>query len=270
MTENCPNGLSAYENLNKLIKSGRIPHSFLIEGATLEERKKMALYLAKSIVCTGENKPCNTCIQCKTANSLSNVDISFVVPENDKKFISVDKIRALRQEAFVMPHSAQKRVFIIENAELINEQGQNALLKILEEPPKTVVFILLVSSRTRLLPTIISRCSVFIMSGETNDDGDITNDAKEFLSLLFDAKEYDMLLLSKKYEKDRLKTEKFFNCLKDICAKEMSSGENSMYRKKALSKIFDETDNYIGLIKTNINLTLLFSAVVCKYKSFVN
>ena len=66
---------------------------------------------------------------------------------------------------------------------------------------ESVSHILLTSSRTRLLPTIISRCSAFIMSGETNDDGDITNDAKEFLSLLFDAKEYDMLLLSKKYEK---------------------------------------------------------------------
>ena len=259
----------AYNNLKKIIESGRIPHSFLIEGSTKEKRLKMALHIAKSVVCTSDNKPCGVCNGCRTADNYANPDISFVSPQNDKKFISVDRIRALRQEAFVMPHSAEKRVFIIEDAENLNEQGQNALLKILEEPPKTVVFILLVSSRTTLLETVVSRCSVFILSHSSDNITKLEEDAREFLSFLFENREYDMLVLTKKYEKDRQKAQDFLNAVKCECVNMIKTGELSNYRAKILSKIFDKTGDYIRSVTTNVNMTMLFCAMVSKFKSFV-
>lgn len=269
MMETASVNSSVISNLKRIINSGRIPHSFLIEGSTFEERMKTAIYLAKGVLCSGDNKPCNNCNQCKTADSSSNADISLLRPEKDKKFISVEQIRNLRQEAYIMPHSAQRRVFIIENAELMNEQGQNALLKILEEPPKTVVFILLVSSRTLLLPTVISRCSIFLLSTEEISDKKIITDAENILSLLFEAKEYDILLMTKSYEKDRIKSEKLLNSIKDLCVNNLKSGNISMYRSLVYSKIFDQIGEYIESINTNVNMSLLFSAMISKFKSFI-
>lgn len=264
-----PNDAVVYENLVKIVKSGRIPHAFLIEGATKEKRMEMAMYIAKSVVCTSPDKPCGECSQCRTAQNGSNPDISFVVPEKDKKTVTVDMIRDLRREAIVMPHSAQRRVFIIEDALQLNEQGQNALLKILEEPPKTVVFILLVKSRTGLLETVVSRCSIFLLSDNGEKEDETSSDAKEFLSLLFDGGEYEMLLLSRKYENDRTKAAEFLVSLKDECLRQIKSQDISKYRSKILSEIFDSTDYYDDSLTTNVNLTLLFSAMVSKFKSFV-
>lgn len=168
-----------------------------------------------------------------------------------------------------MPHSAEKRVFIIDNAENLNEQGQNALLKILEEPPKTVVFILLVSSRTNLLTTVVSRCSIFLLSSSEGQDTTVIEDAQEFLSLLFDNKEYDMLILTKKYEKDRQKAQDFLGALKTECVNLLKTDELSNYRSKILSKVFDKTDEYIESVITNVNMTMLFCAMISKFKSFV-
>lgn len=257
------------ENLEKVLKSGRIPHSFLIEGSTKEKRMKTALSIAKSVVCTGENKPCGVCLQCKTADSGSNPDISFIVPAKDKKFVSVDQIRQLRLDAFVMPHSAERRVFIIEDALLLNEQGQNALLKILEEPPETVVFILLCESRMNLLPTVISRCSLFILNENEEKEDAFSSSAGEFISLLFDNREYEMLILVRKYEKDRTKAQKFLVALKEECLKRIKNGDTSNYKCAVLSKIFDTADSCIESVAANVNLTLMFSAMVCKCKSFM-
>ncbi|MBO4468362.1 MAG: hypothetical protein J5766_03585 [Clostridia bacterium] len=263
------NDSSVYDNLKRIIKSRRIPHAFLIEGSTKEKRMETAMYIAGSVVCTSDDKPCGVCTQCKTAENGSNPDISFIVPAKDKKMISVDQIRDLRSEAIVMPHSAERRVFIIEDALQLNEQGQNALLKILEEPPKTVVFILLVPSKTSLLDTVVSRCSIFLLSDTDHTEDETSADSKEFLSLLFENREYDMLCFTRKYENDRTKARDFLDAIKDECLRQLKTGDISNYRAKILSNIYDSTDLYCESIITNVNLTLLFTAMVCKFKSFV-
>lgn len=260
---------SAIKNIDKVIKSGRIPHSFLIEGGSLDERCDTALYLAKAIVCIGEDKPCNNCRQCKITDSNSNVDVIFVEPEDKKKFISVGQIRNLRADAFVKPHSAEKKVYIIKNAELMNEQAQNALLKILEEPPASVVFILLSPSRTLQLITIVSRCSIFMISKEKSFDEKTQADAKEIIDLLFENKYYEMLKALRPYEKDRLKAEKLFRCIQSVCLSVIKDSSASNYRKKALSLVYEQIDSYVELIEFNVNMTLLFSAAVCKFESFI-
>ena len=260
---------SAIKNIDKIIKSGRIPHSFLIEGGSFEERNQTALYLAKAIVCAGDNKPCNNCRQCKITDSNSNVDVILIEPEDKKKFISVGQIRNLRADAFVKPHSAEKKVYIIKNAELMNEQAQNALLKVLEEPPASVVFILLSPSRTLQLITIVSRCSIFMISKEKSYDEKTQEDAKKIIDLLFENKYYEILKAFKPYEKDRLKAEKLFRSIQSVCLLVIKDSTASNYRKKALSLVYDQIDSYIGLIGLNVNMSLLFSSAVCKFESFI-
>lgn len=258
---------AAYGTLRSIIDGGRIPHSFMIEGGNLTDRKQTALYLAKCIICENEVKPCDNCRMCKTAEDASNPDVISVFPEDKKKSITVAQIRNMRADAFVRPHSANKKIYIIENAELMNEQAQNALLKVLEEPPATVVFILLTPSRTYELETIVSRCSILKISGDTDSD---LSEAQSFISLLFEGKYYELLKILKAYEKDRKKAEEFFLCIKEECVKEISSGTLSNYRAKILSKIYEQTDPYIVQIQSNVNMPLLASAAVCRYKSFLS
>ncbi len=264
-----PMDVNGLENLERIIKSGRIPHAFLIEGSSPEKRLETAKYIAKSVVCVSRDKPCDNCPQCKTVNIDSNPDVTFVVPEKDKKTVTVDQIRALRSETVVLPHAAERRVFIIKDALQLNEQGQNALLKTLEEPPETVVFVILVDSKASLLPTVVSRCSIFLLSDDSPESDDIAVDSREFISLLFDNKEYEMLLSTRKYENDRTKAKAFLDAIKIECVRQLRSEETSKYRSKVLSRIYDEAEYLSESLPANINLTLLFTAMVCKFKSFI-
>lgn len=249
------------DTVAKIINSGKIPHAFLIEG---DLELELTLKLAKGCVCEGEVKPCERCKQCLTANGHNNPDITVITAKEGKKTIAVDQIRALRLEAFIKPHSAMRRVFIIKEAELMNEAAQNALLKVLEEPPKNVVFILVVSSRTLLLPTVISRCT--LLSEKKVETVCTDKTAQEFLNLAFKGQEYEILSLLQPFEKDRRATEIFFSNLKVAIKNELRTSYNLKTKARILNSIYDKCDFYLDLLKTNINLPLLFCAVTSDVK----
>ncbi len=259
-------------NIQNIISSGHIPHSFLIEGGFVEDRLQIADYIAQSVVCSSNDKPCGSCNLCHLALSHTNPDIIYIGPDENKKIISVENIRKLRNDAYIKPHSADKKVFIIKNAELLNVQAQNSFLKILEEPPQSVVFILLVNSRSVLLNTVISRCSLFILNDiQRNNatDDELTLLAKNTLNLLFDGKCYEILKSLKQLEKDRLASEKFFVLLQNECKNQMSCKDISNYRLKALNNIYYKTYEFIESIRMNTNLQLLFNSAIICYKSFL-
>ena len=97
-------------------------------------------------------------------------DITTVLPE--KASITVDQIRAVRSEAYIVPNQSAKRVFIIPDAALMNIQAQNALLKVLEEPPATVMFILTCEYTRQLLGTVVSRSAVLSLSPPEQEDAE--------------------------------------------------------------------------------------------------
>lgn len=98
------------------------------------------------------------------AGAGSHPDIYIAAPEDGKKNITVAQIRSLRNEAYVKPHIANGRAFIIDMADTMNEQSQNALLKVLEEPPGNTLFLLIAQSKAALLDTVISRMHGFYRS----------------------------------------------------------------------------------------------------------
>ena len=146
------------------IQSGRFPHALIIDGDTGLGKHTLAEYLSLCLLCGSDTKPCNNCRSCQMAKSKNHPDITIIAPEEKKKNIAVAQIRQLRQDAFIKPHVSNCRVFIIDKAETMNEQSQNALLKILEEPPRGVYFILIAQSAAALLETILSRCVTFSLS----------------------------------------------------------------------------------------------------------
>ncbi len=251
-------------SVEKIFASGKIPHAFMIEGCHAEERQALAGYIAKACVCEGENPPCGDCRQCITAKDNSNPDISFISAESGKKNISVAQIRQMRQNAFVKPHSAMRKVFIIGEAHQMNEAAQNALLKVLEEPPESVVFILAVSSRTLCLDTVVSRCAVISLSG--GDGSQELTDAADFLKLVFSGSQYDMLLFLNKFEKDRKATEEFLLNVRTESVLLLRKCYNLPTRAKILSGIYSASKTYLDLLKTNINLSLLFCRICADIK----
>ncbi len=166
------------KRLRTLIDGDRIPHALVIDGGTYEERLCAAYEIASAVICeVPSGKPCGICAACKKVKSTCHPDVITVLPEDKKKTMGVDIIRDMRDDAYLMPNEANKKVYIIAKGETMQEHGQNALLKILEEPPKSVVFIILCPSRSILLGTVLSRVAVFSLSEDADTNAEQYNDA---------------------------------------------------------------------------------------------
>lgn len=248
------------------INSKRIPHAIMIEGEDSTNVLALANYIAAAAVCDGDNPPCDSCSNCHLAQVGSHPDISHISALDGKKFLSVAQIRELRADAFVRAHQASHRVFIIEDANRMNEQAQNALLKVLEEPPKNVIFILLVPSKTMLLDTIISRCVLLSLLDTVSDDS-FAETADEFLNLLLLGSEYDLLKLLTQFEKSRIDFEKFLNALSLKVIQRLKTTKSN---SRVLDGIFDDIKYYLDLLATNINTSLLISLIASRSKSLLD
>lgn len=151
------------------IKSAQLPNTFALEGKDAESRKKSALLCAAALVCENSDCPCLECSACKKVMQQHHPDITSV-PRADGESVKVDDIRYIRQDAYVTPFEADKKVYIFDNAQKLNVQSQNALLKILEEPPHNVYFILTCPSVNMLLPTVSSRCARYSLGSLGKDE----------------------------------------------------------------------------------------------------
>ena len=157
--------------ISKLLANGRFPNTMLFAGPDGIGKRAFALETAKAFVCTGGG--CGDCAACQRAGRLTipkpdkrddfkevifteHPDVGVVVPYN--RNILVDAIRDLETQSHFRPYEARARVFIVDNADKMNDAASNALLKTLEEPASTSYLILVTSRPDSLLPTIRSRC----------------------------------------------------------------------------------------------------------------
>ncbi len=148
-----------------------IGHAVIISSSSREAALHTARSLAMAAVCLrGYDVPCGVCRGCRKAASGSHPDIIPVVRPTDKngnprRELTVDQVRELAADAQVLPNEAERKVYIIEEAELMNLNAQNAALKLLEEPPATVVFLLCAVNPGLLLETVRSRCLMMTVAG---------------------------------------------------------------------------------------------------------
>ncbi len=146
------------EHLRNALSTGKVSHAYIINGEKSSGKEFIARVFAMALQCEGEGeKPCQECSSCKKALSGNHPDIIRVVHEKPNT-ISVDDIREqVNADVAVKPYGSAHKVYIINEAEKMTAQAQNALLKTLEEPPEYVVILLLTSNVNSLLPTILSR-----------------------------------------------------------------------------------------------------------------
>lgn len=142
----------------------RIGHAYIFSAPTVEESVREARRFAQQVLCErGGDIPCGRCAACRKAEADIHPDLITVRRlEDDKgrlrREITIDQIRAVNQDAWILPNEAARKVYLIVEADKMNPSAQNAALKLLEEPPNGAVFLLCVVNPALLLPTVRSRC----------------------------------------------------------------------------------------------------------------
>lgn len=257
------NEKTAY-TVKNFIKEKRIPHAILIVGDNGAQKQGLADFLAQAIVCGKSDAPCNVCDNCRTVKTKNHPDITSIGPEDNKKSIAVDQVRELRKEAFIKPHKAEKRVFIIDKADTMNVASQNALLKVLEEPPESVMFVLVAENKAAFLDTIISRCVVLNVTAvdENKQNTKAFLAAEEFLKYLMDNDQYNMLITTNAFSKKRVDSDNFIKALKTVVSDRIKADPKSHFAKPLLA-FYNEIFEYEQQLLTNINLNLFYSNLVC-------
>ena len=146
--------------LSGAFASGRVAHSYLICGPVGSGKHTLTRILCAAMQCEGrgEKIPCGVCSGCRKALEGVHPDI-ITVDDPEHKSMTVEPIRAARSDMFIRPNEGKRKIYIIPRGQDMNESAQNALLKILEEPPDYGVFLILSTNAERLLPTIRSRCA---------------------------------------------------------------------------------------------------------------
>jgi DNA polymerase-3 subunit delta' len=130
----------------------------LISGPTGAGKKTLARLLAAAAMCTGREKPCLQCPHCRKVMAGTHPDF-ITVDDPEKRYVPIDLVRAATADMYVQPNEADRKIYLFPRAQDMQVPSQNALLKILEEPPAYGVFILLTDNAQMMLPTIRSRCT---------------------------------------------------------------------------------------------------------------
>lgn len=139
------------------LKTDTMAHAYLIVGPRHVGKGTLAFNLAQALNCDGSELPCGQCRSCQRILEGKHADVTAIGLDS-KTEIGIDDIRGLQRIANLPPYEGKYKVFIINDAEYLSTEAANSLLKILEEPPQSVVWLLLVAEEEHLLPTIISRC----------------------------------------------------------------------------------------------------------------
>ena len=155
--------------LNNLIKTNSLVHSYMFIGTDGIGKVLFANDFAKMILCQNEPKACNSCSSCIKFDSKNHPDFMQINSE-DGKSIKINQIRLLQEKISEKPIISNKKVYIINNSDLMTVEAQNCLLKTLEEPPEYAVIILVLSNENKLLSTIKSRCTKIAFQKLTNNE----------------------------------------------------------------------------------------------------
>ena len=195
------------DTLRRQVEADRLSHAYLFVGTRGTGKTSCAKILAKAANCLHpvNGNPCNECASCRGIDSGAILDVTELDAASNN---GVDHIRMLRDEAIYTPAAVKKRVYIIDEVHMLSTPAFNALLKILEEPPEHLLFILATTELNKVPATILSRCQRFSFKRITSDKVasrlkyvaqnelmELTDDAAELLSNLSEGSMRDALSL---------------------------------------------------------------------------
>lgn len=278
------------KSISAALHTKRFPHAVIFEGSGVEERMALAKKTACALVCSsGGIVPCGVCANCKKAMADSHADILIYSVEDKPKAFKVDIVREIRSKAYIVPNEADRKVFILENSHTMGVEGQNAILKILEEPPAYVNFILLCSSKSGFLPTVLSRSAVYNL-GEAYSSGNddlprekVLAAASGIAKAVIAMSDIEIVKAASVFEKDQKLLRAALPVIQEIFAAalrikysaadgdeefgEIPSELSSKLTRRSLLELIEASDSLMNSLKLNANHNLMVTAVCTKLRS---
>ena len=272
-----------YGEVSASVEQGVFPHGVLVECQNESEGELFARFIANCLVCRGQGKPCGVCADCVKAQGKGHPDILETDGKKGKSnTFSVDAVREIRDNAFVVPNESDKKIYILKNGQNMNEQAQNAILKILEEPPTYVFFVIVTTSKSTMLETVLSRVQVFsLLSEEEKITDKELSIVKNMVSAIMNVNEIDLMEQTAVLQKNNqlaktilgLLTEVFRDALviksgfvRDFRFKEETEKLSNSLTSKALMQLVSVCDELIKSIDRNCNNNLLLVRICYEFK----
>jgi DNA polymerase-3 subunit delta' len=168
--EKLPLHAPMWMQIEQALQSNRMPQSSLLVGPAHVRVSVFACRLAAILLCRHKHPPCHQCTSCRMLKANTHPDLKLIYSETTHGVIKIEQIRELQQEVYQAPQCGDVRVILIDGVDRMNKASANALLKILEEPPSKVYFILVAEQRHTLPLTILSRCSCLHFPDRQVDD----------------------------------------------------------------------------------------------------
>lgn len=278
------------KSISAALHSKRFPHAVIFEGSGVEERMALAKKTACALVCSsGGIVPCGVCPNCKKAMADSHADILIYSVEDKPKAFKVDIVREIRSKAYIVPNEADRKVFILENSHTMGVEGQNAILKILEEPPAYVNFILLCSSKSGFLPTVLSRSAVYNLGEAYSSDSDempkekVLEAAASIAKAVIAIDDIEIVKAAAVFEKDQKLLRAALPVIQEMFAAALrikysaADGDDdfgnlpaelsSKLSRRSLLELIDASEGLINSLKLNANHNLMVTAICTKLRS---
>ena len=272
-----------YNQVSMSVAQGTFPHGILIECQNEVEGEAFASYIANCLVCRGNQKPCGVCPDCVKAQGKGHPDIFTTDGKKGKSnTFSVDAIREIRDDAFIIPNESDKKIYVLKNGQNMNEQSQNAILKILEEPPSYVFFIIVTTSKSTMLETVLSRVQVFsLLSDEEKITDKEMTIVKNMVSAIININEIDLMEQTAVFVKNNQLARTILSLLTEVFrdALVIKSGFSREFRfsresetlsngltSKSLMNLITVCDDLINSIDRNCNNNLLVVRMCYEFK----
>ena len=234
------------------ISGGRLFHSYIVTGGDGPARERAGRLIARAVVCSGGGKvPCGACRDCVKAEKDIHPDIVTVERADKAKELTVDVMRSVRAQAGVVPNETARSVTIIREADTMNLPAQNAMLKVLEEPPSHAVFVLLAENPERFLPTVRSRCETVNLSPAEEAGGGSPEAAEAILRAYREGNDRALMEAVLPLEKaGRTELPEITGALRRLAVRDAANGRLTGEKLERLTETLDRAEKLMGV---NVN-----------------
>lgn len=279
--------------LKATLAAGRFPHAIILEGGSVQDRMALGKKIAAALTCSAPRAdvPCAECSHCRKNSADSHPDVLVYSVEDKARAFKVELVREIRNKAFIIPNEADRKVFILENSHTMGVEGQNAILKILEEPPSYVNFILLCSSKSGFLPTVLSRATVYTVGEAESLDTDAEYDriletARAIARSLTSIDDFETVKAAAAFEKDSHLLKTTLPVLQEIFAAALRTKHNaaepdhgfgtlpaelaSKLSGRALLDLCETVNSLQASIRMNANHNLMITALCTSLRKAVS
>ena len=243
----------------------KLSHAYIVSSASEKQRTEIANELAARMLCAnGGDKPCGVCRDCRKVKANIHPDLITVSRPTDdngnkKREMTVGTVRDMSADAYVLPNEAKGKVYIIEDADTMNTEAQNAALKLFEEPPQNVAFILCVQNMDKLLVTVRSRCVAIKRNAEEEAPSEeAAKMARDYLDIVRSGDKLKLLEFTVANEGcDQRRTTEFIGAAKGLLVKELAAECDGEIRKQLMEKI-NVLDKCAYYLRVNTGIKHIF------------